>query len=260
VKLCEVIAKIEKRIPTSWAEEWDNPGLSVGDPYSCVSRAAIALDATCDTILKAASEGCQLLVTHHPAIFNALRSIVLDKPAPRAIACALQNGVALYAAHTNWDSSFEGVNFRLAEALGLGDIAPLLPPSSSNGSWGMGSVGFFAETVTAPDCLRLVKERWGLSSCRFYGDVRNVRKAAIGGGSCGSMWYDAFRIGADVFITADISYHQRQEALGMGLGIIAADHGEMERVSLPALAALVSEETGLPACLVREDSAACMIV
>ncbi|MCE5201936.1 MAG: Nif3-like dinuclear metal center hexameric protein [Synergistaceae bacterium] len=251
--LCDVVSKIEKRIPVSWAEEWDNPGLAVGDPTSSVSCVALALDVTTDSVFQAAANGCQLLVSHHPAIFHAMKSIVLDRPASQAIAAALQNGVALYAAHTNWDSSPEGVNFCLAKKLELEGIVPLAYPALPDGAWGIGAVGSFQQRISMAECLKRIKERWRLSCCLCYGDeFRPITKVAIGGGSCGSMWYEAFESGADVFITADMSYHQRQDALGMGLNIIVTDHGEMEKVSLPALAGLIEEETGLRVEFVRE--------
>lgn len=253
MKLSDVVNRIERRVPLSWAEEWDNPGLCVGDPSSDISRAALALDVTEDTVGQAAALGCRLLVTHHPIIFKGLKSIVLDRPAPKAIALALQSGVALYAAHTNWDSSPEGVNFRLAEALGLDALEPLVTPARANGAWGLGAVGSFMMPVSMKDCLKLLKERWRLSWCAGFGDGRRmVMKVALGGGSCGEMWTDALAKGADVFITADMPYHHMQDALNMGLNIISAEHGEMERASLPALKAIIEQETKLPVELLRE--------
>ena len=64
MKLSEVISRIEKRIPKSWAEPWDNPGLAAGAPGAEVSRIALSLDATPETVAAAASLSCGLLVTH----------------------------------------------------------------------------------------------------------------------------------------------------------------------------------------------------
>lgn len=248
MRLADLIFKLEKRIPLCWAEEWDNPGLAVGDPDSDVSRVAVALDVTEDTVRQAASAGCGLLVSHHPTIFRAMKRLIFRTPGPRAIAMAIQNQVALYAAHTNWDSSGEGVNFCLAGSLGLDDIEPLVPPSVDNGAWGLGAVGNFRGETSLLDCMKLAKERWRLSSCSGFGDeTRPIRRVAVGGGACGDFWQQALDAGTDVFITADIPYHHRNDALSMGLRLIAVDHGEMERVSLPALRSLIAAETGLEA-------------
>ena len=82
-----------------------------------------------------------------------------------------------------------------------------------------------------------------------------IRSVALGGGACQEFWREALASGADCFITADLSYHYRQEALDAGLALVSADHGEMERASLPALRAVIEAETGLPVTLIEEKTA-----
>lgn len=253
MKLGDIVKRIEKRISLSWAESWDNPGLAVGDPCADVSRIALALDAAPEVVEAAALAGCGMLVTHHPIIFRPMKSIVFNAPAPRTVALAIQRGVALYSAHTNWDSSPEGVNVSLARALELADAAPLAAPAVKNGAWGMGAVGSFMAPIAIEDCLSLLRERWRLSTCTGYGDAgRLVSRVALGGGACGDMWPLAVEAGADLFITSDVSYHHRNDALNMGLNLIVTDHGETERVSLPALAAMIEEVSGLPVEILDE--------
>lgn len=254
MKLSEIQIKIEKRIPLVWAEEWDNPGLSVGDPSSEILRIAVALDFTEDNVNQAILNNCQMLFTHHPAIFRPIKSVILYKPTPKAIALALKSNIAVYSAHTNWDSSSEGVNFCLANSIGLTNIEPLLVPTLKTGAWGLGAVGILVTELDMKDCLRLLKRHWQLSTCIGYGDVsRKIKKIAVGGGACGNMWQDALKASADVFITSDVSYDQRQDSLAMGLNLIITDHGEMERVSLPTLAKIIEQETSLPVIILEES-------
>jgi dinuclear metal center YbgI/SA1388 family protein len=254
MKLCEITEKIEKRIPLSWAEAWDNPGLAVGDPDADVSRVAFALDANEDTVSRAADAGCALLVTHHPIIFSPMKTIHEDVPAQKTVMSAIRKGVALYAAHTNWDASPEGVNFCLADALGLKELEQLEPPQVKNGSFGIGAVGKFAAPITMAECMQLLALRWCLVNFMGFGDSsRMISKAAVGGGACGGMWRRALDLGADVFVTADIAYHDRNDALSMGLSLISTDHGEMERAALPALKKIVEIETGLETVLLKEE-------
>ncbi|NLD04591.1 MAG: Nif3-like dinuclear metal center hexameric protein [Synergistaceae bacterium] len=246
MKLCDVVSLIEKRVPLAWSEEWDNSGLLVGDPDSEIQKIGIALDATEDTVLTSTNLGCQLLVSHHPIIFRPLKNIIPDRPAGKAMVMAIKKGLSLYAAHTNWDSSPEGVNFTLAELLGLDDIEPLIPPADRSSSWGMGAVGEFMMPMPFETVMKLIKERWSLSSCTGYGSkAAMVKRIAIGGGSCGDMWEQAGEKSASLFVTADMSYHNRQDALNSGLKLIDVDHGEMERASLPKLKSLIEKETGL---------------
>lgn len=246
MRLCDVIDLIEKRIPLAWSEEWDNSGLLVGDPNSEIVKIGVALDVTEDIVLTSADLGCQLIVSHHPIIFRPLKNIIPDKPVGKAVVMAIKNGLSLYAAHTNWDSSPEGVNFTLAELLALDDIKPLLPPADRSTSWGMGSVGELVVPLSFEALMKLIKERWSLSSCTGYGGREAmVKRIAIGGGSCGEMWPHALKRSASLFITADLSYHERQDALNCGLDLIEVDHGEMERATMPRLRSIIEKETGL---------------
>ena len=253
MKLCDVVSLIEKRMPLTWSEEWDNSGLLVGDPDSDIVKAGIALDVTEETVLKASRSGCQLLVTHHPIIFRPLKNIIPDRPAGKSMVTAIKNGLSLYAAHTNWDSSPEGVNFTLAELLGLDEIEPLVPLADRSSSWGMGAVGELMMPMPLDTVMKLIKERWCLSSCTGYGSrSAMIRKIALGGGSCGDMWPKAAEKGASLFVTADMSYHNRQDALNCGLKLLDVDHGEMERASLPRLKSIIEKETGLIVELISE--------
>jgi dinuclear metal center YbgI/SA1388 family protein len=247
MKLGPLLEKIERALPLSWAEDWDNPGLAAGDLESKVSRVAVALDVTERTVNDAADNGCELLITHHPIIFKPLGSLRYDRPAPAAIRAAIKRDVALYSAHTNWDSSPHGTNVVLARLLGLEHTLPLAAPAAENGAYGMGVIGELGAAVPLEDFIAGVKMKWRLSRCEAFGGAdRKVKRVAVGGGSCGSMWPIAAAKGADVFVTADLSYHDRQDAFYSGLAMAVADHGEMEKATMPALAALVKRESGLP--------------
>ncbi len=253
MKLEEILTKLERRIPKSWAESWDNPGLSVGNPVSDVSLIAAALDANEHTIDAAVKMGAGLLVTHHPLIFKPLKSLIFNRPLSRAVEAVVRNGLAVYSCHTNWDSSPEGVNKILAEKLGLTSIVPLIPAQRPDRGWGIGAAGTFCAPVSVTECVRIVSERWQISPISAYGDENAViDKAAIGGGSCGDMWNEAVEAGAQIFITSDMSYHDRQDALAMGLNLIITDHGDTERISLDALAKITEYETGITVKLIKE--------
>ena len=231
MKLYEIAEAIEKRVPKEWAEPWDNPGLLAGERGAEVEKIG-------------------LLVTHHPIIFRPVKSVVDDCHAGRTLLSAVKSGVALYAAHTNWDSSPEGVNFVLASELGLKNIEPLVP--SQSGAWGLGAAGDLPRPVRLGALGELLRERWNLSALSLHGNLKTcVRRVALGGGACMDFWPEALALGVQCFITADVSYHPREEAQEAGLCVAACDHGEMERVSLPALAALVAEQTGLPVTLLE---------
>ena len=121
----EFLKIIDSFAPFELAEDWDNSGLMVGSYESEVKGVAVCLDAVHEAVIKAGESNCNVLLCHHPLIFRGIRSINLDSAQGRTIQEAIKRGVNIIAAHTNWDKAEEGVNFQLAESLGLNDIMPL---------------------------------------------------------------------------------------------------------------------------------------
>ena len=120
MKVKDIAYILEQNIPLSWQESYDNAGLVVGDPEAEVEGLLVALDATEEVIREAVEVGATMVVTHHPIIFSPIKRLVGANRQQRAIALAMRNGVALYAAHTNLDSAPEvGLSHHLASLLGL---------------------------------------------------------------------------------------------------------------------------------------------
>ncbi|MDR1885441.1 MAG: Nif3-like dinuclear metal center hexameric protein [Synergistaceae bacterium] len=244
MKVREIVERIEKILPRSWSEEWDKVGLMIGDPESSVDRIAVALDATERSVRDASAKGCRMLVTHHPAIFQAVERILHPSPMAGMISASMTDGVAVYSAHTNWDSSPSGVNVILSRLLGLEDVLPIEP--RGGGAWGMGAIGLVPGGAVPVTLARMARDAWGLSSLMIHGnDEKPIRMAALCGGSGSEFLQEVIDLGADVYITADVGYHYLLHAQLSGMRIIEVNHGEMERASLPGLCDLVRDATGL---------------
>ncbi|CAN5825833.1 Nif3-like dinuclear metal center hexameric protein [soil metagenome] len=114
------IAKAVERIaPDALSESWDNCGLQVGDPGSEVNRILVALTPLPEVFDEAEESGADFLLFHHPLIFGGLNSVDTATYPGNLISRALQNGIGVYAAHTNYDAAPGGVSVALAEAIGL---------------------------------------------------------------------------------------------------------------------------------------------
>jgi dinuclear metal center YbgI/SA1388 family protein len=111
------LAVLESLYPTSWAEEWDNTGLQVGDRSWQAPRVLVALDPTPEVVAEARDRGCALLITHHPLLFRPLARLDLSAPVGRTVGDAVSFGVAVVACHTNADVARPGVSDALADAL-----------------------------------------------------------------------------------------------------------------------------------------------
>ncbi|MEA3508584.1 MAG: Nif3-like dinuclear metal center hexameric protein [Synergistota bacterium] len=254
-RVADVLEAIEQFAPRQWSEEWDNTGLLAGNVCWRVDRVAVALDATIDTMSKARENGCNCLLTHHPLVFEPLRKLDCATPTGRKIELAMEWKMSVIAAHTNWDKAPLGVNVILAGLLGLQNPQSLVP--AAEGLFD-GCRGDLPAEMTNEALGDLVRRKWGIAKTEIHAGCkpRLLRRVALCGGSGGSLWPEALAAGADVFVTADMKYHQILEAVESGLAIVSVDHGEMESVSLDDLAGLTHKFSGLE-CLVVTDQSTC---
>lgn len=127
MKIKEVVKIIEEVAPLSYQEGYDNAGLIVGDVNTEVSGILICLDSTEQIVDEAISKKCNLIVAHHPIVFSGLKKFNGNNYIERTIIKAIKNDVAIYAAHTNLDNAYLGVNFKIAEKIGLKNCSVLSP-------------------------------------------------------------------------------------------------------------------------------------
>ena len=113
--------------PLPLQDDFDNAGLQIGLTEAEVAGVLLCLDVTEAVVDEAITLGCNLIVSHHPVIFKPLKRITGSNYVERSILKALANGIAIYSAHTNLDNAPGGVNFRIAEILGLQNVRILVP-------------------------------------------------------------------------------------------------------------------------------------
>lgn len=130
-KLGEIIKAIEEFAPLQYQESYDNSGLLLGDREQEISQALIALDCTEAVIDDAIQKNCQLVIAHHPILFSGIKSITGKNYVERVMLKAIRNHIAIYAAHTNLDNVYRGVNHKIAEKLQLVDCTILAPKTKA---------------------------------------------------------------------------------------------------------------------------------
>lgn len=123
----QVCQYLETLAPLPYQEEYDNAGLIVGDATLPVTGVLVCLDSTEDIIDEAISLGCNLVIAHHPIVFRGLKKLTGKNYIERTLIKAIKNDIAIYATHTNLDNVSGGVNFKIAEKLGLENIQILAP-------------------------------------------------------------------------------------------------------------------------------------
>lgn len=234
VKKSEFLEAMEALAPRALAEDWDNVGMLIDCGKSEYRRIHVALELTEAVAKEAAERKADLLVTHHPVMLGGIKRLDGTDAESRAMLMLMQNGISLFAAHTNFDAAQRGTNAFVAEALGLKNLQPLEPPrqdgfSEASGLWGMGRVGDLAAPCTLSEFAKTVKTALGLSAIRAAGDPEKlVRRAAVCTGAGGSLAEAALSAGADVLVTGDVRHHNAAEAVGRGLALLDAGHFETE--------------------------------
>lgn len=127
MKLKELTSYLDTSIPLSFQEGYDNSGLQVGLPDREIRSALVTLDVTEEIIDEALKSGCDLIVSHHPVIFQGIKRLSGRSSSERILLKAIKQDVAIYSAHTNLDVVSGGVSRRMAEKLKLNNIKVLAP-------------------------------------------------------------------------------------------------------------------------------------
>ncbi|MBO4536900.1 MAG: Nif3-like dinuclear metal center hexameric protein [Bacteroidales bacterium] len=201
MKVRDIAAALEAFAPLESQEAWDNAGLCIGSPEAEVHAVLAGFDCTPALVREAVDRGADMIVTHHPLIFGGLKRIDPDDPVGAAVYLAVRHGIAVYAAHTNADKAAGGVNALMAGRLGLVEPEPL-------DESGLAQIGLLPEPMEGRAFCRYVKERFGLKTLRCSAPVAEVFRVATSCGSGASFADQAFRAGADAFVTGDVSYHR----------------------------------------------------
>ncbi|WP_153558482.1 Nif3-like dinuclear metal center hexameric protein [Roseimaritima sediminicola] len=261
-QLCQSLAELA---PLSLAESWDNVGLLVGNRRARVERVMVCLTITPAVVAEALERQADLIVAHHPLPFKPLARITRDTVAGAMLWDLIRGGVAVYSAHTAWDSATDGINQQLADALGLTDVGPIqpqvLPPHSTGDSatgdsatgdsatgagevsesaaqmLGAGRLGRAGEGTTLKHLAKQAAAKTRATAVRLVGSPDMlVRKVALACGSGGSFLDAAARRGCNCLVTGEATFHACLEAEGRGVGLVLLGHYASERFAMEELA------------------------
>ncbi len=217
--------------PESEKEPWDNIGHLVGRSTVPVDKILVALDITVPVIHEAAERGAQLIVSHHPVIWDTHKHITDRVFQQEKTLLLIENHIAAICMHTNLDKAQDGVDDTLVQTLGLRPVAPLAEGC-------IGRICQLPEPMALTDFLSLAKTRLCANGLRYADAKRPVYRIATGCGSCGEYLHEAIAAGCDTFLTGDIKYNYFIDALGCGINLIDAVHYPTEA---PIVAKLVDK-------------------
>ena len=183
MKIKEIIDALERFAPLPLQDGFDNAGLQLGLTGAEATGALLCLDVTEEVLDEAEALGANLVVAHHPLLFHAVKSLTGRNSVERCVMKAVCNGIAVYAAHTNLDNTLGGVNFKMAEKIGLTDVC-VLQPLEDGRPGGSGIIGHLEEPETETDFLQRLKKTFE-ASCVMHNRLcgREIRTVALCGGA-----------------------------------------------------------------------------
>lgn len=213
----EIFEFLKLMAPLELQMDFDNAGFLVGDRGRRVEKALLALDATSEVIDEAIDFGADMIITHHPLIWNAMKSLTTDDIMQRRVMKLVKNNISLVSMHTNLDIADGGVNDVLLSMLGA-DLISALDED------GCGRVGQLREPTDMAHFLPFCKAALRTNGLRYYDAGRPVERLAVMGGAGGSSLERAYELGCDTYLTSDIKYDQFLTARELGINLIDGDH------------------------------------
>lgn len=239
VKLIDITKFIETLFPPEYAEDFDNIGLLVGRCDKEVTKAVICLDSNKNVVREAAQIGAQLVITHHPVIFNPIKEITDSTDAGEMLVYALENKISIYSAHTNLDSAPCGLTDEVCKRL---DLSPF-----DNLDGFLGRLCKAPENETAKSLCKKIKKNFNID--KLYSTFTKDRKistvAVCNGGGGGELVQIAVSLGADVYISGDLKHHEVSALkVNDNINFIEMRHFDSEKIVTELLKQKLEEKFG----------------
>ena len=253
MQIKEVIRALERFAPLPLQADFDNAGLQIGLTEADVSGALLCLDVTPKIVDEAVAKGCNLIVSHHPLIFRKLNRIADENEVQVTVRKAIEQRVAIVSMHTNIDSAQGGVNYKIAEKIGLHNLRFFGKQTVVDGVvGGDGVIGEVTKELAADDLILLLKKRFDVECVQCNQLLRRpIRTIAVCGGAGSFLLDDAIASGADAFITGEMHYH---EYFGhdQEIQIAVIGHYQSEQYTSEIFKSIIEEQCEGVRCFITE--------
>lgn len=239
-EISEIYRFLDNLYPFSTQESWDNSGLLTENYDMKCSKMILSLDITNKVINEAFEKGAELIISHHPVIFEPRKRITRNDPVFRLIEC----GIAAVCMHTNLDIAAGGTNGvilqKLSEKLDIADVPPQ-PFEELGGGNSLGWIIELAEEITPKKLAGICKDIFGCKYVRTSKSVRRIKKIAFCSGSGGSMLGLAAEKECGALITGDVKHDVWIDADNLDIAVIDCGHFHTENLVLWELRRVLEE-------------------
>lgn len=247
IKGTELIQRFEQFASPQLAEKWDHVGLQIGNPERPIHRLMTTLDVRPEIVDEAIKENVDFIFAHHPVMFHPAKDLDTRNPQNAMYANILNHRITVYAAHTNLDTANGGMNDWLADKLGLVHRQILVPAGAdpiSHQPVGMGRIGELKDAMTVNEFAKHCLQLFNLTGLRLVinptDQHRQIRRVAVLGGAGQDFYEQAVRLGADAYVTGDVSYHFAHDMIANHLAVLDLGH-HIEAVCETGLANLINQ-------------------
>lgn len=217
----EIYEFLNSIAPFSSAESWDNCGLLIGSYNRECNKIMLALDITQSVTKQAINAGVDLIVIHHPAIFEPLKSINFDS----AVAKLVMAGISVISTHTCFDSAQGGMNDILCEKLGLQGVRAVTTDDGFSFR-----IGFIEEPVSAKDFAKHTATVLNSKCVSCSLGEKTLNSIAVCSGSGSSLCGLVTALKVDAFVTGELKYNNVIDLSEAGISAIIAGHFETEQI------------------------------
>lgn len=220
---------INEYAPINLAYDGDNVGLIIGSRDTVVTGILYAVDVNMQAVDMAKDIGANLIIAHHPVIFEPLRSITDSEASSRLAQHAIREGMSIICAHTNLDAAQDGISYTLAKIAGLKNI--YTPDNCS-----VMRIGEFDEAIETEEFIEHMKKVLNIEVVFITKDYPKSIKtlAVVSGRGCGAL-YEAIESKVDAFLLGEIKHENAVYANIMDMCVIACGHHETEVIILDKL-------------------------
>lgn len=237
----DIYSFIDSLAPFRIQDGFDNSGLLVGSKTDEVKKVLISLDCNLAVADEAKELGCDLVLTHHPILFRAIKKLDISHPAVRL----LKYGIGCVCAHTNLDSADYNISDIMCEMMGYkpnGDIFSINRTDSESGdSVGYGRIADVSE-ISACDLAKRAKEAFNCGAVKFVDGKKPITRVAFCSGAGGDFLYDCLANKVQGYITSEVKHHEFLDASDLGITVIDAGHFNTEVIVLPYLKKILEEK------------------
>ena len=207
IKTEEIISAIENYALPDLAESWDNSGWQINLHHDYTNKVLVALSFTQEVLEQAITNDCDLVITHHPLLFDKLKTIENN-----LIVQAIKHNICLYSAHTNLDKTYGSTTDALAGVLGLKNLVTVDEYIK---------IAHLQDEVGLDEFLEKVKGALGTERLKLINpsNIDSIKKIAISAGAGGGLIKKAKGYDIDIFITGDVKFHAALEVAELEIEI-----------------------------------------